>query len=87
MKTFRSLRPLAAIAALTLSIRNATAGAWYTVYVCETVDGDYVLDQVRAGVDGDMAFSLDGESPTRFVKIVAAEPGYEFPQHFDDIEF
>ena len=78
--------PATGAATFTVSIDNASAAARYAVYVCETVDGDYVLDQVRAGVDGDMAFSLDGESPTRFVKIVAAEPGYEFPQHFDDIE-
>jgi hypothetical protein len=27
------------------------------------------------------------DAATKFVKIVAAEPGYEFPQRFADIEF
>ena len=79
--------PATGRATFSVTIDNATAAARYAVYVCETVDGDYVLDQVRAGADGDLAFTLDGESPTRFVKIVAAEPGYEFPQRLADIEF
>ena len=71
MKTFRSLRPLAAIGALTLSIRNATAGAWYTVYESATVDGAYRASRyVKATASGVFAIEgVDATAATKFVRI------------------
>ena len=78
-----------AVGATTFSVTidNASAEAVYGVYVCGMVDGDYVLGQTRSGSAGTMTFDIDvGDAPSQFVVIVAADPGYAFPEHLEDIE-
>ena len=72
-----------------VSIDNASADAVYGVYVCGTVDGDYVRDK-NAVVSGSGAFktftvSADG-ADTQFVVIVAAEEESQLADHLADIE-
>ena len=76
-------------ATFSVSIDNATDAADYAVYVCETVDGDYVLEATatQSGTGEFRTFTMVDAAATKFVKIVAAEPGYAFPQRFADIEF
>ena len=76
-------------ATFSVTIDNATDDADYAVYVCDTVDGDYVLDAAatQSGTGEFRTFTMVDDAATKFVKIVAAEPGYEFPQRFADIAF
>ena len=81
--------PATGKATFSVSIDNASADADYAVYVCDTVDGDYVLDAkaAQSGSGAFLTFTMVDDAATKFVKIVAAEPGYDFPARFADIEF
>ena len=76
-------------ATFSVTIDNATDDADYAVYVCDTVDGDYVLDAAatQSGAGEFRTFTMVDDAATKFVKIVAAEPGYAFPEHFADLAF
>ena len=76
-------------ATFSVTIDNATDDADYAVYVCDTVDGDYVLDAAatQSGAGEFRTFTMVDDTATKFVKIVAAEPGYAFPEHFADLAF
>lgn len=81
--------PATGRATFSVTIDNATDDADYAVYVCDTVDGDYVLDAAatQSGASEFRTFTMVDDAATKFVKIVAAEPGYAFPQRFADIAF
>ena len=57
--------------ALTLSIRNATAGAWYTVYESPAANGDYRASKsVRATASGILALpDVDATAATKFLRV------------------
>ena len=70
-----------------VTIDNASADAVYGVYVCETVDGDYVLDKIVDGAVGTMTFTVStGDKDSQFVVIVAAEDDSQLADHLKDIE-
>ena len=81
--------PATGRATFSVTIDNATDDADYAVYVCDTVDGDYVLDAAatQSGTGEFRTFTMVDDAATKFVKIVAAEPGYAFPEHFADLAF
>ena len=80
--------PATGKATFAVSIDNASEDAVYGVYVSATVDGDYVLDAAatQSGSGANRTFTMVDDAATKFVKIVAAEPGYDFPDKFSDIE-
>ena len=68
---------------------NASADAVYGVYVCATVDGDYVRDKnaVVSGSGEFRTFTVSAEdADTQFVVIVAAEEESQLVDHLSDIE-
>ena len=72
-----------------VSIDNASENAVYGVYVCATVDGDYVRDKdaVVSGSGAFRTFTVSAENAdTQFVVIVAAEEESQLVDHLDDIE-
>ena len=72
-----------------VSIDNASADAVYGVYVCGTVDGDYVRDKnaVVSGSGAFKTFTVSAENAdTQFVVIVAAEEESQLVDHLSDIE-
>ena len=72
-----------------VSIDNASADAVYGVYVCATVDGDYVRDKaaVVTGSGAFKTFTVSAENAdTQFVVIVAAEEESQLVDHLGDIE-
>ena len=80
--------PATGKATFAVSIDNASEDAVYGVYVSATVDGDYVLDAAakQSGSGANKTFTMVDDADTKFVKIVAAEPGFDFPEKFSDIE-
>ena len=72
-----------------VSIDNASEDAVYGVYVCATVDGDYVRDKaaVVTGSGAFKTFTVSAENAdTQFVVIVAAEEESQLVDHLSDIE-
>ena len=72
-----------------VSIDNASADAVYGVYVCETVDGDYVRDKnaVVSGSGAFKTFTVSAENAdTQFIVIVAAEEESQLVDHLSQIE-
>ncbi|MBQ9727549.1 MAG: C10 family peptidase [Kiritimatiellae bacterium] len=72
-----------------VSIDNASADAVYGVYVCATVDGDYVRDKnaVVTGSGENRTFTVSTENAeAQFVVIVAAEDESQLADHLADIE-
>lgn len=59
---------------LSITIANAQAGIWYTLYAVDTLGGDWELvDSLQAMTDGDLIFEdIEATAPRRFFKVEAS---------------
>ncbi|MBQ3811366.1 MAG: hypothetical protein II839_11160, partial [Kiritimatiellae bacterium] len=64
---------------LRVRIADATAGAWYTAFSAESLDGPFLAEaaSVYARTAGELAFDIDATPAAKFVVVAASSAPFD----------